>query len=89
MALMPLEIRPTIDLVFKLLFGSPENAALLIHLLNAVLDPKRPIDEVEILNPFKDKTFEEDKLSIVAMSRRGIHRASDMWLKFKRRFRLD
>lgn len=57
---MPLGIRPTVDFVFKLLFGSLENADLLIHLLNAVLQAESPIQEVEILNPFNEKMFEDD-----------------------------
>ncbi|MCA9136005.1 MAG: Rpn family recombination-promoting nuclease/putative transposase [Planctomycetales bacterium] len=67
---MPLGIRPTVDFVFKLLFGSLENTDLLIHLLNAVLQPEYPIEEVEILNPYNDKMFEDDKLSIVDVKAR-------------------
>ena len=67
---MPLGIRPTVDFVFKLLFGSLENTDLLIHLLNAVLQPESLIEEVEILNPFNDKMFEDDKLSIVDVKAR-------------------
>ncbi|WP_261363403.1 Rpn family recombination-promoting nuclease/putative transposase [Roseiconus lacunae] len=67
---MPLGIRPTVDFVFKLLFGSLENTDLLIHLLNAVLKPESPIEEVEILNPYNDKMFEDDKLSIVDVKAR-------------------
>jgi predicted transposase/invertase (TIGR01784 family) len=67
---MPLGIRPTVDFVFKMLFGSPANADLLIHLLNAVLQPDDPIVEVEILNPFNEKEFEADKLSVVDVKAR-------------------
>lgn len=67
---MPLGIHPTVDFVFKLMFGSVENQDLLIHLLNAVLTPKHPIEEVEILNPFNEKEFEDDKLSIVDVKAR-------------------
>ncbi|WP_182865205.1 Rpn family recombination-promoting nuclease/putative transposase [Stieleria mannarensis] len=67
---MPLGIRPTVDFVFKLLFGSLENTDLLIHLLNAVLQSVYPIEEVEILNPYNDKMFEDDKLSIVDVKAR-------------------
>jgi len=62
---MPLGIRPTVDFVFKLLFGDIRNVDLLIHLLNSVLKLEHPIVKVTILNPFNDKEFEEDKLSIV------------------------
>ncbi len=67
---MPLGIRPTIDFVFKLLFGNPENVDLLIHLLNSVLDPEHPIVEVVIMNPYNDKSYDEDKLSIVDVKAR-------------------
>ena len=67
---MPLGIRPTVDFVFKLLFGSSENVDLLIHLLNSVLQPNSPIEEVEILNPFNEKSFADDKLSVVDVKAR-------------------
>jgi len=60
-----LGIRPTVDFVFKLLFGDPKNVDLLIHLLNSVLQPEHPIEFVTILNPYNEKQFKEDKLSIV------------------------
>lgn len=62
---MPLGIYPTVDYVFKRLFGDPANSDLLIHLLNAVLQPAPPIVEVIIQNPFLEKEFEEDKLAVL------------------------
>ena len=60
-------IDPTVDCVFKALLGSEENKNLLIHFLNAVIDPPagRRIAHVEILNPYNDREFLSDKLSIV------------------------
>jgi len=60
-------IDPKIDCVFKALLGSLENRNLLTHFLNAVLadDLSTPIAEVEILNPYNDKEFLDDKLSVV------------------------
>ncbi|GAA5505716.1 hypothetical protein Rcae01_01162 [Novipirellula caenicola] len=49
---MPLGIRPTVDFAFKKIFGSPQNSAALIGLLNAILDFEHPVVAVEILNPF-------------------------------------
>lgn len=43
---------------------------MLIHLLNAVLQPDYAIEEVEILNPYNDKMFDDDKLSIVDVKAR-------------------
>ena len=60
-------IDPKIDCVFKALLGSEENRNLLVHFLNAVLvdDLASPITEAEILNPYNDKEFLDDKLSVV------------------------
>jgi predicted transposase/invertase (TIGR01784 family) len=60
-------IDPKIDCVFKALLGSVENRNLLIHFLNAILATElaAPITEVDILNPYNDKEFLDDKLSIV------------------------
>lgn len=61
------KIDPKIDCVFKALLGSEENRNLLVHFLNAVLNTElpEPITSVEILNPYNDKEFLDDKLSIV------------------------
>jgi predicted transposase/invertase (TIGR01784 family) len=61
---MPLGIRPTVDFAFKMLFGNSEHVEILIDLLNAVLCPECPIEEVEILNPINDKSYADDKLSV-------------------------
>ncbi|WP_295401332.1 Rpn family recombination-promoting nuclease/putative transposase [uncultured Thiocystis sp.] len=65
-------IDPKIDCVFKALLGADANRALLIHFLNAILGPAlaAPIAEVEILNPYNDKEFLDDKLSIVDVKAR-------------------
>jgi hypothetical protein len=42
---------PTLDVVFKLLLGSPETKDCLIALLTAVLKPASPITDVVVLNP--------------------------------------
>jgi len=65
-------IDPTIDCVFKALLGSEANRGLLIHFLNAILGPElpRPITGVEILNPYNEREFFSDKLSIVDVKAR-------------------
>lgn len=71
---MPLGIRPINDFAFKKTFGTPENRAALISLLNAILRPKEAIVEVTIENPFNFRDFEDDKLSILdikAVDREG------------------
>jgi predicted transposase/invertase (TIGR01784 family) len=62
---MPLGIRPINDFAFKKTFGTAENRVALISLLNAILQPKSPIIEVTLENPYNLQDFEEDKLSIL------------------------
>jgi predicted transposase/invertase (TIGR01784 family) len=52
---------PTLDIVFKLLFGGPKSQRILIALLTAVLQPKSPITHVTILNPEIPKDNVGDK----------------------------
>lgn len=68
-------IDPKVDYAFKRLFGREQNAALLIHLLNAILPtaPGGPISTVELLNPFNDKDAWDDKLSILDIKARDQH----------------
>ena len=66
------QIDPKVDCVFKALLGAEENRNLLIHFLNAVLgeDLEAPIVTVEILNPYNEKEFIDDKLSVVDVKAR-------------------
>jgi len=65
-------IDPKVDCVFKALLGAESNRDLLIHFLNAVLgaDLPRPIVAVEIQNPYNEKAFLDDKLSVVDVKAR-------------------
>ena len=65
-------IDPKIDCVFKALLGSVENRNLLVHFLNAILadDLPAPVADVEILNPYNEREFLDDKLSIVDVKAR-------------------
>ena len=65
-------IDPKIDCVFKALLGAEDNRALLIHFLNALLGNElpAPVSAVEILNPYNDREFLNDKLSIVDVKAR-------------------
>lgn len=66
------KIDPKVDCVFKAILGTEENRNLLIHFLNAILKDElpAPISYVEILNPYNDKEFFNDKLSIVDVKAR-------------------
>ncbi|MDS4013319.1 MAG: Rpn family recombination-promoting nuclease/putative transposase [Candidatus Accumulibacter sp.] len=65
-------IDPKIDCVFKALLGADSNRRLLIHFLNAVLGAALPgpIRQVSILNPYNEREFLDDKLSIVDVKAR-------------------
>ncbi|MEZ4527101.1 MAG: PD-(D/E)XK nuclease family transposase [Desulfobacterales bacterium] len=70
-------IDPKVDCVFKSILGKEENKNLLIHFLNAVLEPEpgKRIREVVLENPFNEKDFIGDKLSVVdvkALDEKGI-----------------
>ncbi len=60
-------INPIVDCVFKALLGSRQNTNLLVHFLNAVLGPTDhvQVQEVYITNPYNEKEFLSDKLTIV------------------------
>ena len=64
---MKRNIDPKVDCVFKALLGKEENSNLLVHFLNAVLGSElsEPIVSVVIINPYNDKEFLDDKLTIV------------------------
>ena len=64
---MKKKIKPTVDCVFKAILGTVENKPLLINFLNAVLGliQDQAIKDVHILNPYNEKEFKDDKLSII------------------------
>jgi len=64
---MALDIDPKNDYAFKCVFGSEQHTRVLIHMLNAVLDPppERRIESVEILNPIIEPVVLDEKLSIL------------------------
>jgi hypothetical protein len=65
-------IDPKIDCVFKALLGAEPNRDLLVHFLNAMLGDElpAPIVDVVILNPYNEREFLDDKLSIVDVKAR-------------------
>ncbi len=60
-------IDPTVDCVFKAILGRDSNVVALIHFLNAVmkLEESSRIKKVWILNPYNEREFIEDKLTVV------------------------
>ena len=68
-------IDPKIDCVFKAILGTQANRNLLIHFLNAILDIdlSAPIIQVDILNPYNEREFLTNKLSIVDVKAQDQH----------------
>ena len=62
---MVIGISPLVDFAFKLMFGSPEHTRVTIHFLNAMLAGQPKITKIQLLNPFLDKEWEFDKLSVL------------------------
>jgi len=60
-------IVPTVDFVFKRLFATEENAGILIHFLNGVLQfpESKRIRRIEFVTPVQDRETEDDKLTVV------------------------
>lgn len=59
------KINPRVDIAFKKIFGVEENKDLLISLINSIVGPEDQVSEVTLLNPYNEKSFLRDKLSIL------------------------
>ena len=57
-----LNIRPLNDFAFRKTFATERNRLALIGLLNAILQPARPIVDVVILDPFNLQDYETEEL---------------------------
>jgi predicted transposase/invertase (TIGR01784 family) len=62
---MILGIRTIVDYVFKRIFACEHDQRPLLGLLNAVLDLSDPIVSVQVINPFNNKEFEDQKAIIL------------------------
>jgi predicted transposase/invertase (TIGR01784 family) len=54
---------PTVDYVFKIIFGSAGNEDVLISLVNSILSEEDQVKSITVLNPINLKEFDSDKLS--------------------------
>ena len=67
---------PTIDFVFKKIFGDKDNRTPLVSLLNAILDGDPKINDVTLKNTEMDKNYPEDKsckLDLYAVTDDGVY----------------
>ena len=65
------KINPRVDLAFKKIFGVEENKDLLISLINSIVDVEDQVVNVTLLNPYNQKNFKQDKLSILDIKAEG------------------
>jgi len=65
-------IDPTVDYAFKHVFGREPTRAILIDVIDSVLNPApgHRIREIELLNPFNPKEALDDKLSVLDIKAR-------------------
>ena len=71
--LMSEKINPRIDIAFKKIFGTEENKDLLISLINSIVGEEDHVVDVTLLNPYNQKNFKNDKLSILDIKAEGDH----------------
>ena len=65
------KINPRVDIAFKKIFGTEENKDLLISLINAIVGEEDHVVDVTLLNPYNQKNFKTDKLSILDIKAEG------------------
>ena len=66
------KVNPRVDLAFKKIFGTEENKDLLISLINSTVGEEDQVIDVVLLNPYNQKDFKQDKLSILDIKAKGI-----------------
>jgi len=73
-------VNPRVDIVFKKIFGVEENKDLLISLINSIVSEEDQVVDVTLLNPYNEKSFKKDKLSILDIKAKGHH---DKWFNIE------
>lgn len=68
------KLNPQVDFAFKKLFGVDENKDILIDLINAIVSEEDQIVDLEIKNPYNERSFKQDKLSILDIKARGANK---------------
>ena len=66
-------LNPRVDFVFKKLFGTEENKDLLMDLINAFVSEQDQVREITIRNPYNEKEFLSDKLSVLDIKAQDVN----------------
>ncbi|WP_194848285.1 Rpn family recombination-promoting nuclease/putative transposase [Candidatus Neptunochlamydia vexilliferae] len=64
-------INPRVDIAFKKIFGIEENKDLLISLINSIVGEEDQVVDITLLNPYNQKNFKSDKLSVLDIKAKG------------------
>ncbi len=83
---MPLGIKPIVDFAFKKIFATSGQTAALTGLLNAILALKDEIVEIEILNPFNQQDFADDKQIVLDIRARD---AAGRWVNIEMQLNVE
>ena len=65
------KINPRVGLAFKKIFGTEGNKDLLISLINSIVGEEDQVVDITLLNPYNQKNFKNDKLSILDIKAEG------------------
>ena len=65
------KINPLVDFAFKKLFGVEENKDILISLINSIVSEEDHVEDLTLLNPYNEKNFRDDKMSILDIKARN------------------
>ena len=66
-------INPRVDIAFKKIFGVEANKDILISLLNSIISQEDQVDQIELLNPYNERNFKTDKLTVLDIKARNKH----------------
>ena len=64
-------VNPRVPLSFKKIFGTEGNKDLLISLINSIVGEEDQVVDIILLNPYNQKNFKNDKLSILDIKAEG------------------
>ena len=67
------KINPRVDIAFRKIFGTEGNKDLLISLINSIVGKEDQVVDITLLNPYNQKSFKEDKLTIFDIKAEGNH----------------
>ncbi|OQY10836.1 MAG: transposase, partial [Fusobacteriia bacterium 4572_132] len=66
-------INPRVDFAFKKLFGVEENKELLVDFINSIVSKADQVNEITLLNPYNEKNFRNDKISILDIKAKSVN----------------